>query len=122
MPRTAVTQTKIPTPYATALQAITFAAADTGNLNSTPLTGKQLLLAYNSSTTTPATVTVSSVSDTEGRTGDISAFSVAASASLTALTAAVSQQFPVTGWQQSDGNLYFQASSATIYFAVIQLL
>lgn len=121
MPRTAVAATTIPQPYATALQAIAFAAADTANSNSTPLTGKQVLLAYNSSTTTAATVTVSSVADSEGRTGDISAFSVAASASLTALTAVVSQQFPVTGWQQSDGNLYFAASSNTIYFAVLTL-
>jgi hypothetical protein len=94
---------------------LTQTAADTGNNNSTPSTGKELLVAYNSDGANTYTVTVTSVADPLGRTGDISAFSIAHG------KIAIFGPFQQTGWRQPDGNLYYQANNAAILFSPIIL-
>ncbi|HQY30520.1 MAG TPA: hypothetical protein PK691_04510 [Thermomicrobiales bacterium] len=89
-------------------------AADTSNLNQTPSTGKELLHVRNSGGSA-YTVTVTSAVDSLGRTKDVAADSIAAGAS------AIYGPFPVEGWKQTDGFLYFQGSNAALLFTVIRL-
>jgi hypothetical protein len=115
MARTALT---VLTPPANGQLPSTFAgqAADPTNFNNFPLTGREILIAQNSSTTAAATVTVHSVPDDEGRTDDIVSFSLAIGAF------ALFPQFPVAGWRQpSDGTLWVDASSASILFTVVRV-
>lgn len=95
--------------------AVTFTTADTTNKEQTTLTGREIIIAHNSGAA-PATVTVTSTADPYGRTGDITADSIAASAY------AVYGPFGVdAGWQQTNGYLYFEASSTDIAFTVIRV-
>lgn len=93
---------------------LTQTAADAVNFNSTPATGKEVLVVQNSGAA-PYTVTVHSVADQLGRTGDITTFSIAAGA------IAWLGPFPVTGWKQSDGTLWFDGSNVALKFSVIQV-
>ncbi len=79
------------------------------------ITGKELLLVHNGAGTAQ-TVTISSVADEKGRTGDISAYSVGAG------EYAAFGPFKKPGWAQAaDGNkLYFAASNTAVEFAVLR--
>lgn len=79
------------------------------------ITGKELLLVRNGAVTAQ-TVTISSVADEKGRTGDVTTYSIGAS------EYAVFGPFKKAGWAQAaDGNkLYFAASAATVEFAVLR--
>ena len=78
-------------------------------------TGKDLILARNTnSSTTAYTVTITSVADSLGRTRDMS-LSVAADAY------AMFGPFRQTGWKQTDGNIYFASTNNDIEFAVLRL-
>lgn len=113
MARTALSAQVIPNGLATAsLITVTWTAADTTNDNAVPLTGREILLAQNTDTA-PHNVTVSSVADPMGRTADITD-------AIPAGDVRVYGGFPTTGWLQEDGNLYFQADSNTVHFAVLQ--
>lgn len=114
MARTDLTAIAAPGSYATSGTAITWTAADATNGNQFTLTGKQLVLVYNSDTSAHS-VTVTSSADEYGRSGDITAESVAAGAYK------MFGPFKLPGWVQTDGNLYLSADSATISFAVITL-
>lgn len=114
MPRITATPIVAPAPYANAGVSLTFTVADVVNMHQVLLTGKEILLVRNTGASA-ATFTVTSAPDTFGRTRDIAADSVAAGAFR------IYQQFPLHGWQQPDGFLYFQASSTDISFAVIRL-
>lgn len=117
MPRTPLTPVVATQPLTSSTYvgvAAASTAADTSNMNSTPCTGKELLHVRNSGAS-PYTVTVTSVADALGRTKDIAADSIAAGAS------AIYGPFPVDGWKQSDGSLYFQGSNAALLFTVIRL-
>lgn len=93
----------------------TWTAADTSNGNSVTLTGNELLLVNNTGGSA-YTVTVSSVADDLGRTGDISAYSVGAG------LYSVLGPFPLRGWRQSaTGKLNFSASNAAVKFAVVKV-
>jgi hypothetical protein len=89
-----------------------FTAADATNFNSFVSTGRELLLIQNSGAS-PYTVTVHSVVDSRNRTGDITAYSLAAG------TFAVLGPFFIPGWLESDGTVWVDASNAAILFAVI---
>ncbi|MDP9326498.1 MAG: hypothetical protein M3O87_08205 [Candidatus Dormibacteraeota bacterium] len=94
--------------------AMALTAADIANGNSVPSTGRELIIVQNSDAA-PQTVTVASVVDRLNRTGDITAYSIPIGAF------AVLGPFKTEGWRQADGNLYLNASTATVKFAVIQL-
>lgn len=115
MPRTALTVTTIPSPYGGAGVAVTMDAADTSNQNRVPLTGREIIIAQNTGGA-PYTVTVTSVDDRYGRSEDISAESIAAGA-----IRVYGVGLALEGWQQTDGNLYLQASNAAVKFGVLKL-
>src|SRR5215469_6423326 len=73
--------------------SLTLTAGDAVNNNYTPLvSGKTVLLAYNSHTTSTFTLTIHSVADATQRTGDITNYALAA------LTAAMFGPFNAAGW------------------------
>lgn len=113
MARTTITAIATPSSYASTPNTLSFTAADDVNGNQTLLTGRELLIAYNSDSL-DHTVTVSSVACPHSRTGD-------ASVTITAGSYVVFQMFPTTGWRQSDGYLYYNADSSTVKFAVIKI-
>lgn len=111
---------QVPTPVlAGALAAdaakLTWTAADATNFQMTDHTGNELILAWNQSADTDRTVTIETVADDLGRTGDIAAYNVDF-ASISVLG-----PFPLEGFRQSNGKLNFKASHADIKFAVIKL-
>jgi hypothetical protein len=99
--------------------ALAFQAADPSLLNYCPLTSaKTYLLAMNTDSA-PHTVTISSAVDSFNRPGDITAYSLPA---ITGTTPVIAQfgPFALAGWG-NGGNLNFQASDATVKFAVVTL-
>lgn len=90
-------------------------ACDASNGNSCTHTGRELILAYNSNgSATAYTITVSSVADELGRTGD-------QTYSLGAGEYCVLGPYPVRGWRQSNGKLNFSSTNAELKFRVIRL-
>jgi len=115
MARTALTKTTAPGAYPTDGVVVSFDAADAVNLNKFPMTGRELVIAYNSDVASH-NVTITSVADEKGRTGDITSDAIAAGA--------YHVYGPFTnkaGWAQSDGSLSLEADDATVKFAVVQL-
>jgi len=100
-------------PVSAGALAVTMTAADASNGNSFVLTGSEILLIQNTDSSAH-TVTISSVA-INGRTGDITTYSVAANS-----IAAFSFRGGVSGWQQTDGTVHLAVSSALIYFGVIK--
>lgn len=89
--------------------------ADVGNGNDvTIVEGKTLLVAYNASAATARTLTLTSVADAFGRSGDITAYSMAAG------EIAIFGPFKVAGWSHA-GKLWVDGSHAEMTFAVITL-
>ena len=116
MARVAIAAQALPTDTNYAGASLTWAEDNTAASggNSTPSTGKELLLVRNTSGSTAYTVTVTSVADSLGRTRDMS-LSVAADAY------AMFGPFRQTGWKQTDGNIYFASTNNDIEFAVLRL-
>lgn len=100
--------------YPTAGVAITMTAADTVNQNQFAAQGQDLVIAHNTGVT-GHTVTITSAADPYGRTGDITAESIAAGEYR------VYGPFPRIGWEQSDGKFYLEANDAEVKFGVIKL-
>lgn len=94
---------------------ITFAAADATNKEQFALTGREILVAQNTGAGA-RTITITSVADNKGRTGDISTYSIGAGE-----TAVFSFFGDVTGWLQSDGMVYIEAEHAEVEWAVLRL-
>ena len=119
MGRTTLTRTTPLGPYPTLQPAadsldIVMTAADVANGNQFVLDGSVLLLIQNSGAS-PFTVTLTSIADPQNRTGDVTAYSLAAGD----ISAFKLDQ--VAGWRQSDGNFYLSASNAGIKFGIIRL-
>lgn len=118
MARTVITPQSVPGSYPGTIAAnganFTWAAADVTNKNQFISTGRELLLVKNDDAGVQ-TITINSVQDPYKRTGDISSYS------LGTLIFAVFGPFPVLGWMQSDSNIYLEASSANVKFAVLKL-
>ena len=120
MARTSITPVALVGPYPTLQPAvntldIALTAADVANKNQAAQAGsRQILIAYNSGSTVPRTVTITSAADDKNRTGDITAYSLG----IGELMAFVLKS---GGWRQSDGKLYFEADNAEIKFAVINI-
>lgn len=93
---------------------ITMTAGDAANGNSCALTGRLFLFVYNSDASAQ-TITITSVADNLGRTGDISAYSVGAG------EFALFGPFPNHGWRQTDGKLYFTVSDAAVKVAPVKV-
>jgi hypothetical protein len=115
MARTALTPNTGVVTNPAAGAALVWTAADVANGNKVALTGKELVLAWNTHATTPYTVTMTSAADGLGRTKDITTESIAAGDI---------HQFGVPqleGWRQSDGTLSLNAENAAIKFAIVRL-
>jgi hypothetical protein len=120
MARTTITAQQPKGPYVSLQPAadsldITMTAADVANKNQTLLAGQLLLIAQNTHATTAFTITITSIADSKLRTGDITTYTMQAgdiSAFLISST---------EGWLQADGYLYYEASNASVKFAVLKL-
>jgi len=114
MARQTLTKTTAPGNYSDSGVDVTLTTADTSNDDQFLASGSDLVIAVNTGAS-PATVTINSVADEYGRTGDVSAYSVGAGET------AVFGPFPTHGWAQSDGYVYLEASSTDIDFGVVIL-
>lgn len=114
MPRTLLTKTSAPGGYAAAGVAVTMTAADIANLNAFTAAGTDLIVAQNTGGST-YTVTVTSAPDPFGRLGTIATENIAAG------EVRVFGPLPQSGWMQTDGRVYLQASNAAVKFGIIQL-
>lgn len=118
MPRTTLNKTTpvggFPTlqPAADSLDVV-FTAADISNLNQFRLETGDIVLAWNSGAS-PYTVTLTSVVDEKNRTGDVTAYSLAAADVM------VFGPLQQKGWRQTDGFMYLQASNALVKFAILR--
>ena len=100
----------------TALAAhLTMTAADASNKNSFVASGNDLVVAWNSGAVDAHTVTITSEPDPMKRTGDITAYSIAAG------LMAIFGPFKAEGWKQTDGKVWLEANHAEIKFGVIAL-
>ena len=102
-------------PLAALSAALTFAASDNANGNSVKSTGRELIVINNTDVGAQTVTITSRAVGPLNRTGDITTYSIPASGF------AMLGPFAVNGWQQSDGNLYIDTSSANIKLAVIRL-
>jgi len=116
MARTSITKTTALGSYGTDGVSVTWTNADSSNGNSFAMTGNDLLLVRNAHASTAKTVTINSVADQMGRTGDITAESVAAG-----VVKAYGPFKDKPGWEQSGGVLHLTAEDNNIKFAVIAL-
>lgn len=114
MARTTLTPVEVNGPYDTSLSTVTWTAADTSNDNQFTLTGRELILIRNQDGANAHNVTLTSIADPYGRTGDITA-SVAASGYRAFWVGAL------LGWLQSDGKFYLEADSTQIEFAILKI-
>ena len=108
-------------PVGAGSRILAFQATDAGLNNYTPIVeGKTLVFVKNAHATDPKTVTFTSVADsTLHRTGDITAYSIAAG------VVAVFGPFKAAGWYHSDAGeagLWINGSSADIQVAVVTQL
>jgi hypothetical protein len=93
---------------------LTETAADVANKNRFVSGGNDLVIAHNTGASA-YTVTITSVVDDEGRTGDITAYSIGAGET------AIFGPFKKHGWMQSSGHIHLEAENASVKFAVVAL-
>lgn len=99
--------------YAANSVDLTFLVADTVEKETVPLRRGEIIVAKNTGAAA-GQVTVTSVDDRYGRQEDI-VYSVGAGEE------ALIGPFLPHGWQQADGDLYFEADSTDISFAVVRI-
>jgi len=118
MPRTTVAAQTPKGPYPGTISAslldVTFTAADASNNNQTAWVGNRMLVVARNSGAGARTITITSIADTFGRTGDVTAFSLAAGEYMAFIVER-------NGWQQSDGYLYWTAEHAEVLVAVLAI-
>ena len=119
MSRTALTPHTPVGPYPTSVGAaalnIAETASDASNGNYVAnMTGREVVIARNTDSGAQ-TVTFTSAPDEKGRTSDITAYSIGAG-----LIAYFSFRGGTTGWQQSNGQLYIDTSSALVKLTCLQ--
>jgi hypothetical protein len=100
--------------YSAGAADLTMTAADASNKEEVTFTGAEIVIAHNTGAS-EHTVTISSVVDALGRTGDVSAYALAAG------DYAVFGPLDIEGWRQSAGKLYFEANDAEVKFGVVKL-
>jgi hypothetical protein len=114
MARQLHTAVTLPSGYAIDGSNVAMTAADAANFEEVAHTGRQVIL-YRNSGATPRIVTVSSVAHSQvPRTGDFSD-------TVAAGEMHVSPMFPVDGWRQTNGKLYFSGAHAEVLFSVITI-
>ena len=116
MARATITKTQSPGKNPAAGVVVTWTDCDPSNHNQFLMSGDDLLLVRNAHADTAKTFTLNSVADAQGRTGDITAESLAAGA-----VRVLGPFEDKTGWMQSNGYCYLTGESTDIKFAVIKL-
>lgn len=121
MAYTAVAPQEVAGPYisesATQMTTVTFTAGDATNANTVTMPGKRMLiLVTNTSGGAAGTVTITSSNDPFGRTGNITAFSVADGAFAARI-------FEPVGWEQTLGgrDILITPSATTMEILAIPL-
>lgn len=121
MARLALTPKTLPGPYPTlppaaGSLAVTEAAPSVAGdgVSFAFVPGRTILMVRNTNAAAQ-TVTLTSVPDTQGRSGDVSAYSLAAGA------IAFLGPFSGEGWRQADGSIYAVASHVDVKFTALQL-
>ena len=101
---------------ATQMTTLTWSAVDIVNTNSVTMTGRKLMLLFRNDDVGAVTITISSSENPYGRSADVTAFSIAASAYAVRI-------FEPVGWEQTLGgrNMIITASDADMKFAAINL-
>lgn len=94
--------------------AVSWQPADVANGNAFRVTGREVLLVYNSGDTA-ANLTIASIQDPYRRERDISE-------SIPANAYYLYGPFSLEAWRQSDGNVYVNATSANVRFLLISLV
>lgn len=89
------------------------AAGDASNGNQFTMTGGEIIWFRNSGGS-PYTVTLTSVADSLGRTGHITAYSIGAG------EVAVFGPFPTYGWRQSNGKFYIDVENTAVKIQVVR--
>ena len=112
MPRVAVAKTVAPGAYAGTSTAVTMVNEDTGDGLYFDLTGRELVIIHNPSGGA-LTWTATSVDDRYGRAENITTESIAAGAIR------VFGPVELEGWQQTNGQFYFTASTTAVKFGII---
>ena len=93
-----------------------FLPSDVANKEATKLTGKELIIARNL-TGGAINFQIDGVPDFQNRTENITG----GIPGLPANTWAVFGPFNLDGWQQSDGNIFFQGNAVGLEWAVIRI-
>lgn len=115
--RTTLVKTIAPGAYAGAGIAVTTAAADVANKNRFVSTGKELVVAFQGGTTL-RNITINSVADPYGRTGDITGDDLPADAG----SIRIYGPFPCLGWRQVGSQyIHLEADNAEVFFGVVVL-
>ena len=91
---------------------VVLTAADVANFNYAMFKTGDIVIAHNTDVAAQ-TVTITSIEDDQGRTGNIATYSLAAD------DIAVFGPFERNGWMQDDGQLYMRATSANVKFGVL---
>ena len=91
---------------------VVLTAADVANFNYAMFKTGDIVIAHNTDVAAQ-TVTITSIEDDQGRTGNIATYSLAAD------DIAVFGPFERNGWMQDDGQLYMRATSANVKLGVI---
>lgn len=122
MARTAITPQALPGAYpalpitaeARDLAWAAMSGSGGANGNQAVMTGREILV-FRNDDAAPQTVTITSIADDKNRTGDITTYSIGIG------EYAIFGPFAVAGWRQADGNIYFEASAATVFCAVLRI-
>lgn len=115
MARVTHTPTQLAGPYPSDGVNVTLTAANATDKEEFVHTGKEIIIARNTGAGA-RTVTITSVAHpVDGRTGDVTADSLAAG------EVHVYGPFAIDGWRQTNGKLYFEASHAEVIFSVLRL-
>ena len=101
---------------ATQMSTLTWTAIDITNTNKITMTGRKIQLIFRNDDVAEKTITISSSDNPYGRSGDITAFAMAAGAYAIRI-------FEPTGWEQSLGgkDMIITANDADIFVAAINL-
>jgi hypothetical protein len=113
MARTVLTKTTAPGSYSHTGTKLTLSGADTSNKNKFIAGGTDIIVAQNTDGSAQ-TVTITSTLDPYNRDKDIETYNIPAG------EIHIFGPFSTRGWQQSDGYIYLEASSANVNFGIIK--
>lgn len=116
--RTALTPKVLPGEYPGVIGAnaadFTFVESDAANGNKFVSTGKEIIVAFNNGGST-FTITITSVNDAFRRTQHITDYSIESG------NYSVFGPVPVSGWVQTDGNVYIDTNNSALKLVIFRI-